>query len=278
MALGKNLKRDQLIPARKADVKPKTTTKTSKVKTELKEADHTIPDAKKNIKNVLTKNKEIQKDSKQAPNTKISTEKKEHLDKAKVMLPKTKLTKEQLETKRVLKIKYDKEIQALSGQTLQLIKFELGGDQYAVAINKIKEVVPTPILSKIPNAPTHIKGLANIRGAMTVIMDLVEKFELTTSGSHDDDHSKFTMIIESTQFKVGILVNEVPTTIKVLGDIVESANGLVHNTALDKTYLKGLIKLNGNVIIFIDIIDLIESESLNLGENMNLMIEKEINQ
>jgi len=256
MALGKNIKRDRLIPATKEESKRQSASKKSEKKRSFSTAKST-KSTQKNLQN-------------QPPKTKKKAQpgKKKITSKLRSIRTRRFLTQEEIEIKRALKIKYDNEIKTLQGHTLQLVKFELGGDQYAIEINKIKEVVSTPPLSKIPHAPEYIKGIASIRGSMTVIMDLAEKFELISSEESRMRELNFTMIIQSPHFKVGILVKEVPTTLKVLGDIIESSAGLVNTSSLEETYIKGLIKLKADVIIFIDIIDLIESD------NVSLMIEE----
>ncbi len=70
------------------------------------------------------------------------------------------------------------EEKAKSGKRVQLIVFKLAGEEYAIAIDNIKEVVLTPGVAKIPKAPDYIKGVANIRGNIIAIMDLEDRFNL----------------------------------------------------------------------------------------------------
>ena len=172
MALGKNIKRDRLIPATKEESKRQPALKKPEKKQRLERTKFksTAKSTQKNLQNQPPKTKK-----------KVQPGKKKITSKLRSTSTRRFLTQEEIEIKRALKIKYDNEIKALQGHTLQLVKFELGGDQYAIEINKIKEVVSTPPLSKIPHAPEYIKGVASIRGSMTVIIDLAEKFELISS-------------------------------------------------------------------------------------------------
>jgi len=270
MALGKNIKRDRLIPLAMEELEGEPTSKKTS-KTEKKQS------PKPGKVKYASANQQIPPSKTAATKKKSQTRKKTATLKWPIFHPKSLLSPAEIEAKRELKLKYDQEIKALQGQVLQLVKFDLGGDQYAIEINKIKEVAPTPPLSQIPHAPAYIKGIANIRGSMIVIMDLAEKFELIASDKTGVRDLNFTMVIDSPHIKIGILLGEVPVTLKVLGDIIESSAGLVSDTSLDETYIKGLIKLNGEVIIFIDIIDLIESSLArgNSKEKMNTLIEEE---
>jgi purine-binding chemotaxis protein CheW len=53
-----------------------------------------------------------------------------------------------------------------------------GGEEYALVIDQIKEVVITPKVSRIPLTPKYIKGVANVRGDILAIIDLEECFGL----------------------------------------------------------------------------------------------------
>ena len=59
---------------------------------------------------------------------------------------------------------------------IQLIIFKLGTEEYALSIDQIKEVVLTPRIAKMPQTPSYIKGVANIRGNIIAILDLEQKF------------------------------------------------------------------------------------------------------
>lgn len=170
------------------------------------------------------------------------------------------LTEEEYQEKQRLKAKFDEEIRSYAGKEIQLIVFQMGDEKYAIEIDRIKEVVPTPRISKIPHAPSFIKGVSNVRGTVMVILDLGQKFGIDTT-----DHLKeFVLVIQSKEFKAGILVDEVPLTVKVNGDNVVSSSGLLRNTSLDETYIKGIIKGEEDMIIFIDIVELVQEDEVSI--------------
>lgn len=298
MPLGSNIKRDKLIPADKEEEKKKSVakkTKGTKVKAEKPKAKKvakpkpsaTKKSAKKPSKKVIRRvKKEEPITTKAAPIVEKKVEEVQQVQAVEqVIQPQVivkevpvqvvaeprkvfqqpMLTAEQVSQRKELKDKYDNEINAMRGSVQQMISFQLGEEKYAIEIGNIKEVVATPKVAKIPHAPAFVKGVANIRGSMMVILDLSEKFGLTGDEEFDLKKLPFAMVIESEYLKVGILLKEVPVTMKVLGDIIESSAGLLTNTALEETYIKGLIKLDGDVIIYIDIIDLIESEEVKMA-------------
>ena len=109
----------------------------------------------------------------------------------------------------------------VQGKT-QIIVFKQGDEEYALHIDQIKEVVITPSITRMPQTPTYIKGVANIRGNIIAILDLEEKFNLKRSQDQGTGNN-YTLVVESDDLKMGLLVNDVPNTISVsAGDLDES--------------------------------------------------------
>lgn len=149
-------------------------------------------------------------------------------------------------------------------QRLQLIVFKLGTEEYAMPIEQIKEVVLTPKIAKMPQTPAYIKGVANIRGNIIAIMDLGQKFALQEA-IIDVESAKYTLVVESEKFKVGLLVKDVPNTLTVTVDDIDSAADFVQYTALNSDSLVGVVKAENRMIILVDMIKLVEAEDMNLN-------------
>ncbi|MBA4239306.1 MAG: chemotaxis protein CheW [Sphingobacteriaceae bacterium] len=148
-------------------------------------------------------------------------------------------------------------------ERMQLIIFKLGSEEYGLSIEQIKEVVLTPRIAKMPQTPEHIKGVANIRGNIIAIMDLEQKFGLMKSGSlENNNNSNYTLVVESEEYKVGVLVKEVPNTLSINVSDIDTASNFVQYTSLDTNSVIGVVKSGERMIILIDMIKLIEAENL----------------
>ena len=291
MALGKNIKKDSLIPskskkAKEESSKPKKKksvkkaakkTTTSKV-TRTTEVTQSLAKTQNPIKaeavneelSIVASKRQILVEEKEV------VVEKEKLDEEKELKPPKddfrrkqrefhapKLTQLEIDNRKRLKAKYDEDILSLRGKSVQLIVFKLGDDRYALEIDNVKEIVPSRDVSKLPHAPEYVKGVTNIRGFVMVILDLEEKFELFNSAEEINQSKEYTLVIKNDRFRVGILVNEVPTTLKIEGDRIESSSGILSNTVLDETFIKGLIKQEDDMIILLDIVELIESKDVS---------------
>ncbi|BDS09778.1 chemotaxis protein CheW [Aureispira anguillae] len=146
-------------------------------------------------------------------------------------------------------------------ELMQLIIFKLGGEEYGLSIDQIKEVVLTPKVAKMPQTPPYIKGVANIRGTIIAIMDLEQKFGLGEE-QEEEQALNYTLVVENETVKVGILVKEVPNTLTIEVDDIDKASTLVQYSSLDASCLIGVVNVGERMIILMDMIKLIETEGV----------------
>ena len=55
---------------------------------------------------------------------------------------------------------------------IQVVEFIIGEDKFAVNLFDIKEIVEASRITPLPHAPSHIRGIIDLRGEITTIIDL----------------------------------------------------------------------------------------------------------
>jgi purine-binding chemotaxis protein CheW len=138
----------------------------------------------------------------------------------------------------------------------QLVVFKLGVEFYGVFISQVKEIIKISEISKIPEMPVYIPGVINLRGKITVIYDLRARFEM---GNKEYDEN--TRIIVINDRSLGFIVDEVNEIIHIEKDNFE--NGSCLPADINKKFIAGLVKSNGNVIVVLrlnDVLSVQESE------------------
>ncbi|MDJ1501919.1 chemotaxis protein CheW [Xanthocytophaga agilis] len=148
--------------------------------------------------------------------------------------------------------------------TFQIIVFRLEEEEYALSIDQIKEVVITPSIARIPLTQSYIKGVGNIRGNVLAIMDLADKFGISTEKNITSGTHKYTLVVASDEYKMGILVKDVPQTLRVTKDDIDESPAIVQSATLESNYIKGIIKSGNRIIVLIDIFKVISKEEQNL--------------
>ena len=142
----------------------------------------------------------------------------------------------------------------------QLIVFKLGGEEYALTIEQVKEVVITPPVTKIPHTPYYIKGIGNVRGNIIAVVDLEDKFKMEKDPNWQ---GSYTLVVESEKFKVGVLSGTVPDTLAVADSQIDKSMSFGgESSGLDSNYIQVIVKLDKRLIILIDIFKILNEEEI----------------
>ncbi len=261
MALGKNLKKRKLIAEEPAKVtkKPVSKKKVVKADKELIEKPKAKQKGKEAKKKVATKPKAKPASKavkKTAPKLKKVTPQvqEETTPKVDSGLP-IYIAKELYDLKTTLRKKYKEDVASLKGSIVQFVIIDVGDELYAVDIDCVKEVVPLSSLSKTPNTPEHIQGIANVRGSTYVVFDLTKKFKLDR-----DDTFSYLLVLEHEGIAAALSLSRLPTTRKINGDNISSELHMIENASLDVSYIKGLIQDEEKLIYYLDIIELLKND------------------
>jgi purine-binding chemotaxis protein CheW len=148
-----------------------------------------------------------------------------------------------------------------SSGNFQIVVFKLGEEEYGLSIGQIKEVVITPNITRMPQTPSFVKGVANVRGNIIAMLDLEEKFGLQRKSGSDGlpIGNNFTLVIESDEMKMGVLVKEVPNTLSISPSNIEETV-FTGDSQREQSYISGIVKLDKRLIIMIDIFKVITEQ------------------
>lgn len=138
------------------------------------------------------------------------------------------------------------------GETTQVLTFTLGDDEYCVAIDHVAEIVDAQQLRSLPDTDAHVKGITNLRGQTTTIVDPCERLdvntnELLTDGGETDSR---IVVLDSetvgTDSPTGWLVSDVHEVTEVEQEAMDATG--VGDTDL----LRGLIKDDDGFTLWLD--------------------------
>lgn len=98
---------------------------------------------------------------------------------------------------------------------VQIVEFLLGKELFAINLFDVKEIVEYTRITPLPNSKSYIKGIIDLRGEITTIIDLKEKMGIPVSDT-PLEQSRIIVIDNSvTKSKTGILVDDVATVLSV---------------------------------------------------------------
>lgn len=151
-----------------------------------------------------------------------------------------------------------------TGGKLQVVEFLLGKEHYAIDLFDVREVVEYTSITQLPNTPSYMKGIIDLRGEITTIIDLKERLNIVEKSNQPIENSRIIVLDEKlTKAKTGILVDDVlAVSTFEHGDIDStSASGAKEDAAIlgiIKKRLKEKEQERNELIIWIDIRHLLE--------------------
>jgi purine-binding chemotaxis protein CheW len=116
----------------------------------------------------------------------------------------------------------DQGTKQLPTSTVQYLTFLTAGEEYAVAIVKVREIIEYEAVTTVPNTPVWIRGVTNLRGKVVPVVDLATKFGMPAASI-----SKFSCIIitevmfQGESLVMGVLADSVSQVIELSADEIE---------------------------------------------------------
>lgn len=146
------------------------------------------------------------------------------------------------------------EKQESSGNTEErFLVFKLGDSRFAMMLLAAKEVMAPRKTTPIPSSNKIINGILNLRGDVITIIDLKAKLGITTKPNNDSEAS--FIILDDNQYSYGIMVDAVETVLSIKNDQIEDISETMDKSKA--THAKRLAKVDGKLILILDIEDLV---------------------
>ncbi len=134
----------------------------------------------------------------------------------------------------------------------QVLTFSLGEEQYCVDIDYVAEIVDSQDVTSVPNANSHIKGVTDLRGQTTTIVDPSELLnidadELRTDGGRTQNR---IIVLDAdslgAETTTGWLVSDVNEVLQVAEESVDV------ESIGDTDLLRGLLKEDEEFTLWLD--------------------------
>lgn len=145
---------------------------------------------------------------------------------------------------------------------LQLVGFRIGKEIFGVPINLVHEIVRVPEITVVPDAPECIEGVINLRGKIISIVDLRKRFGETQI---EASRKNRILVAEIDHKMVGLIVDAASEVIRLPESEIEAPPEVFEES--DVKYVTGVGKLNGRLVILIDLTKILQKGELRrLGD------------
>jgi purine-binding chemotaxis protein CheW len=134
----------------------------------------------------------------------------------------------------------------------QYLTFYIRGEEYAVAILRVKEIIEFETVTRVPGTPVYVRGVINLRGAVLPVVDLAAKF-----GHGHTEPSRTTCIVvvetrvDDELLTIGMIADAVSEVLDVGAEAIEPPPSFGTNVRVD--FLVGMAKLEERLALVLDI-------------------------
>jgi len=148
--------------------------------------------------------------------------------------------------------------QAVVERELHLVVFRLDREEYAVPIGLVREVVRVADLTRVPQAPAHIRGVMNLRGRILPIVEIrtrlgLSRAELTAASR--------VVVVEVAGRTVGLLVDAVGQVARVGEHHVAAPPEEVRVAGAEA--ITGVARVGSRLLVLLDLDRLLRNAALD---------------
>ncbi|HYM62520.1 MAG TPA: chemotaxis protein CheW [Thermoanaerobaculia bacterium] len=140
------------------------------------------------------------------------------------------------------------EARSVTTELLELLTLSIAGEQYAVPIDEIVEIVTPRPITRVPNADAAIVGIVSLRGTIVTMLDLRARLRHPQTPRTADTR---VIVIDHHGEALGFEVDRVSRVIKVDASTIEPAP-VAHASELTDA-IRGVFRQANALLIFLDL-------------------------
>lgn len=134
------------------------------------------------------------------------------------------------------------------GPELHLVTFALEREEFGIPVDQVREIIRVGEITRVPQAPPHVRGVANLRGRILAVVEIRTRLGLTPAVLTPRSR---IIVVEIQGRVLGILVDAVLQVVKVPVETVTAAPDEVLSPQTD--YISGVARWNSRLIILLDV-------------------------
>jgi purine-binding chemotaxis protein CheW len=143
---------------------------------------------------------------------------------------------------------------------MKVIVFQIEDKEYAIPVDKVSGIEKLLHITRVPKALKFVKGVINLRGVITPIIDLRVRFDFEEV---EYDESTRIIIVILNDMEVGLIVDSANDVLDIPVESIEPQPEVVGHLASE--YISGVAKIEKRLLV---LINLEKALSLEMTENM----------
>jgi purine-binding chemotaxis protein CheW len=143
----------------------------------------------------------------------------------------------------------------------QYVTFDLMGEEYALAIEHVREIIECEKVTSIPAMPPVVRGLMNLRGNVIAIVDLAIKFGLPETALGRGTYIVVVDLVWNAEaVRLGLLTRELGRVVDAVEDQIKPVPDF--GTRIQAEYLRGIAQIDGRPTLFLNVEHLLAASEI----------------
>ncbi|MCM3654065.1 chemotaxis protein CheW [Metabacillus litoralis] len=140
-------------------------------------------------------------------------------------------------------------------EDMKVIVFQLENEEYGIPVQQVRSIERVQHITRVPGTAPFIKGVINLRGVITPIIDLRIRLGLAELSVNE---STRIIIVSNEDMDVGFIVDAANDVIDLGEDTIEPAPDVVGSVQAE--YIKGVAKVEKRLIVMIYLEEVLKVE------------------
>ncbi|WP_421739595.1 chemotaxis protein CheW [Caulobacter sp.] len=130
-----------------------------------------------------------------------------------------------------------------STERRELISFRVGDQEYCVNIMAVREIRGWSPATSLPQSPSYMRGVINLRGAVLPIMDLAARIGMPMV---EPTVRSVFIVVQAGDRTAGLLVDAVSDILSINDDMVQPTPDVACDAV--RSFVRGIISIEGRMI------------------------------
>ncbi|MBG9474954.1 chemotaxis protein CheW [Priestia megaterium] len=131
---------------------------------------------------------------------------------------------------------------------MKIIVFQLGDEEYGISVEEVQSIEKIQHITRVPGGKKYVKGVINLRGVITPIIDLRTRFNLQEQLNHELTR---IIMVRLNDVEAGLIVDAANDVVDIDEKTIASVPETVEGTAVE--YLNGVVKVDSRLIVLLNL-------------------------
>ncbi len=144
---------------------------------------------------------------------------------------------------------------------LSLVTFKICNELYGIDIMEVSEIIRVLDITPIPNAPSFVEGVVNLRGEIIPVVDLVKRFKFKEREfTEEEELLRGIIVVGVEDMTIGVIIGAVNRVLSVPADKLQPPPHMVSGVGAE--YIRGVVRLDEALLVVLNINKLFSKQEL----------------